>query len=305
MIDRLDAGEEREPTTGEQPHLAGEPSVHEPGEHEAASEERARARDLEPEQAPEALVRDPPGERLAAPGEPVEVLLGEVDPAAVEVTRDVLPEVRQLERGADLVRTRLALRVPVAEEREHDAADRVGRRAAVGDDVGEGREAAGLAGGVAAERGEELAQRLDRQREKDRILGRRGLAGAGEELRFPRREALEAPLVDPFVRQIVRAARERIDGREVVAERPGQEPGADGEVLVVRAGDARAVRVGRRQAGRVDAREGRCCDPGAHAASAPGRPYSRRWFRIPAKTKSPVKSAGGVPPSSPPRTRCS
>ena len=114
------------------------------------------------------------------------------------------------------------------------------------------------------------------EREKDRVVGRRGIAGAGEKLLFPRRQALETSLVGAFVGQVARPAREGVDGRQIVPERTGQQPGADGEVLVVCAREARAVRVGRGQASGVEARDRGRCNADAHAASAPGRPYSRR-----------------------------
>src|SRR6267142_6714564 len=82
-----------------------------------------------------------------------------------------------------------------------------------------------------------------------------------------------------------------------------QQPRADGEVLVVGTRDAGAVLVGGGDAARVAAVRGARCGVGVHAASAPGRAYSRRPFRTPVKTNSPAKSGGGSPPASPPQLR--
>src|SRR5262249_60937525 len=116
---------------------------------------------------------------------------------------------------------------------------------------------------------------------------------------LPGGEPRDAAVVGTFVGEIVRAAREGVDGGEVVAQATRQEPRADGEVLVVPAGDPRAVRVGGRQARRIDAGSSARRDSRRHAASTPGRRYSRRWSPRPANTNSPVKWAGGSPPASP------
>src|SRR5439155_6193869 len=98
------------------------------------------------------------------------------------------------------------------------------------------------------------------------------------------------------------AARERVDGGQVRTEPTGNQPRPDREVLVVRARDPHAVRVRRGEAP-VVASDGRARRrAGRHAASAPGRSYTRRSLSSPAKTNSPVKSEGGRPPPSPPRT---
>src|SRR5947199_4469006 len=191
----LDAGENGEAAAGEDADLVPQPPPDHVGERQAALEQRARAGDLEREQVPEARVHAARGERLAAPGETREVLLRQVNAPTVEVARHVLPEVRQLERRADVVRAALARGVAMAEEREHEPADGVGRAAAVAEQVGEGGEATGLAGGVAAERLEEVVEGLERQRaggdrvaerQEDGIAGGARVARAGEELRFPR-----------------------------------------------------------------------------------------------------------------------
>ena len=141
------------------------------------------------------------------------------------------------------------------------------------------------------------------ERQEDGIVGARRIARAGEEALLPDCQPLEPAGVGSLVGQVVGAAREGVDRGQVVAEPPREQPRADGEVLVVPARDARAVRVGRRQPGGLDAHGGGRGEAEAHAASAPGRAYSRRWFLTPVKTNSPAKSAGGSPPASPPRTR--
>src|SRR5206468_1898086 len=137
------------------------------------------------EEAAEVVVHGTRRQSGTALGEAIQVLLRHVDAAAPQVARHVLPEVGELERGANVVRARLALRVAVAEEREHDAPDRVGRAAAVREDVGEGREGGRVARGIAPEGGEQVAQRLERQvaardrvaeRQEDGIDGARGVA---------------------------------------------------------------------------------------------------------------------------------
>src|SRR5262249_15437662 len=80
--DRLDAVEDREPSAREDPHLDREAAPDHAGEREAATEEVARARDLEREKAPERLVRLAPREGVPASREAVEILGGDVHPPA-------------------------------------------------------------------------------------------------------------------------------------------------------------------------------------------------------------------------------
>src|SRR6185503_16480745 len=52
--------------------------------------------------------------------------------SALEVTREILPEIRELERGAHGVRLFEGRRIVDRVEREHEPADRVGRATTVG-----------------------------------------------------------------------------------------------------------------------------------------------------------------------------
>src|SRR5204863_229779 len=168
------------------------------------------------------------------------------------------------------------------------------------------REAAGHQLGERKAAREEVARAGDLEGEEaaEVVVGRascqRG-AALGEAIQILLRD-VEPAGVGSLVGQVVGAAREGVDRGQVVAEPPREQPRADGEVLVVPARDARAAGVGRRQPGGVDALGGGRGEAEAHAASAPGRAYSRRWFLTPVKTNSPAKSAGGSPPASPPRT---
>src|SRR5581483_10784234 len=105
---RLDAREDREPAAGEDADLASEPRDDHVRERSTAREERARPLDLEREQPLERGTDAARRERLAAPGKAIEVLVWNVHAAAGMVAGDVLPEVRQLERRADVVAPRLA-----------------------------------------------------------------------------------------------------------------------------------------------------------------------------------------------------
>lgn len=151
-----------------------------------------------------------------------------------------------------LVRARLALRVAVPEQPEDDAADGIRRAAAVLEQVREGRDGAGLAGGVTAKRGEQIAERLDRQpvrregvteRDEDRVVDRARVARAGEQLLLVCREAVEPAGGLALVSQVVAATREGVHRRQVAAQMTRQEKRPDREVLVVGAGEPGALGV--------------------------------------------------------------
>ena len=65
----------------------------------------------------------------------------QIDSAFGVVDADVLPEIRQLQRGAGVVGKLLALGIVIAAEVEHEMADGIRRIAAVGEDIVEGFEA--------------------------------------------------------------------------------------------------------------------------------------------------------------------
>src|SRR5262249_33438238 len=165
---------------------------------EPGCEERACTLDLEGEELAEGLVGAPGDDRCTAPGEAGEVLLGNVDPTAPGVLRHVLPEVRQLERRADVVGALLTLGVPVAEEGGADPPQGVRGVPTVAEHVGEGGEGPRLPRRVTAERFEEVGKRPDRQGmpgdrvpegEEDRIIDRLRILRAGEEPLLPEPQA--------------------------------------------------------------------------------------------------------------------
>ena len=110
------------------------------------------------------------------------------------------------------------------------------------------------------------------EREEHRIVDRRRILRAGDELRVPRRQAGEAPRVRALVGDVVRAPREGVDGGEVAPQRAGEQPRADREVLVMAARDAQTVRVRGGECARIDPVVPADGHTGGHAASAPGRP---------------------------------
>jgi hypothetical protein len=111
------------------------------------------------------------GEIFRGVSEAGHVLARQVDAAFAEIDGEVLPEVRELERGADVVGARLALGVGVAEEVQHEVADRVRGVHAVVHELVERREAGEAH--VHAERGEQPLKRLDRDRERPHGVGER------------------------------------------------------------------------------------------------------------------------------------
>src|SRR5216683_925765 len=82
-----------------------------------------------------------------------------VDASLVEVARDVLPKIGELQGRAGVVREPLALRVAVATQIQNEPPDRVGGIAAIADHVVPG--AVAIDGLVLAERNEQVAERLD------------------------------------------------------------------------------------------------------------------------------------------------
>ena len=69
-----------------------------------------------------------------------EILLRHVDAPLGRIDGHVLPEIRQLQTAANLIRKLLALRVAMAEQVENQVSDRIGRTAAVVAQRREGRE---------------------------------------------------------------------------------------------------------------------------------------------------------------------
>src|SRR5262249_37245815 len=151
----------------EEAHLVREAAVDVARELGARGEEADRAIDLERKKTPHPVRRTREAELRLRDAEAREVLERHVEPPARQVDGEVLPEVRELESRADVVREGVERRVAMAEQAEDEPADRIRGAAAVAAQVFEGRERAEL--DVAAERGQEVPQRLDRKVE----LGRR------------------------------------------------------------------------------------------------------------------------------------
>src|SRR5262249_18944960 len=248
----LDAREHCQASVGEEAHLAPQASAHQRRQPEPTLEPGPCAIHLERHEGGEARRQTSARQGLAAAGEAVEVLLRQVDATAFQIPGHVLPAVGELQGGADLVGARLPLRIVVSEQAEHDPTDGVRGAPAVLEQVREGRHGPRLAGRVTPEGRQQVAKRLDREAvrcdgvaegEKDRIVDRGRIGGAGGRPVPLCRQVGEASLGGSLVRQVVATAREGVDGGEVATQPARQEEGADREVLVVGAGDAAALRV--------------------------------------------------------------
>ena len=180
-------------------------------------------------------------------------MAGQVDATSQPVAADVLPEVHQLQAGADRVGKAHQFPIPAPFERQHDPAHGIGRPSAV---VGEflagvvPRASLILLEGVKQVR-EGLALQArgpDRLRERDE---HRMLRPAGEapcELLTPRRERHEGLLrAGRLVGEIVAPAGEGVDVGEVLPEPRRHEPRRHGEVLIVPPGDGATEGLGGRQ----------------------------------------------------------
>src|SRR5690348_1580180 len=188
----------------------------------------------------------------------------DVDAALLEVAADVLPEVRELQRGASGVGERLTLGVAVAEEIEHEAADRIRGVAAISDDIVPGFVA--MNGLVLTKSAKQIAERLDRNFELARgrgkghqnRMGGRAAEGALDFL-VPGIEKLGgAPGVGDFVAKIVGPAAVSIDIVEMPVKARRKQPGNDAKIFVMMRGEpARvALRFGQRTAfGREGSRD--------------------------------------------------
>src|SRR5439155_4583235 len=69
----------------------------------------------------------------------VQILQRKKEAAAREILSEVLPEIRQLERGADRIRSSDRLRILHVVEREHETPHRIGGAAAIGEQIVPGR----------------------------------------------------------------------------------------------------------------------------------------------------------------------
>ena len=163
----------------------------------------------------------------------------DVNASLFEVARDVLPEIRELQRGAGCVGELLALRVAVAAEVEGKVADRIrGVNAIVEDGVPIGIALDGL---ILAKSFEEIGERLfrdvfgdDRFAEGDKnCVG--GMAFvAGIEFALPPIEEFEGAIwVGDFVAEIVGPAAVGVDVVEMLVEFFGEKPGHYVEIFIV------------------------------------------------------------------------
>jgi hypothetical protein len=160
----------------------------------------------------------------------------------VQIAADVLPEIRQLQRGAGVVGEALALLVAIPADIEDETPDGIGAAAAI---IGEllerivARDALVLLEGV-----DQIEERLDGDVMAVDGLVEREVDGAGRiagvtvmQLASEAVEKLERLLdVVNFIAQIVRDSAEGVDVAEILSQALRQEQGDDGEILVMRRG---------------------------------------------------------------------
>ena len=196
------------------------------------------------------------GDVVFADFEAAQVFEREIDAALGVIDADVLPEIRQLQRGAGEVGELLALGIAISAEIEHEMADGIRGVVAIGQDVVEGFEARD--GLILAEGDEqvgefvlgnvELAHGFSQRHEYWMF---RSAFVAGIEFVLPLIEEFERGRgVADFVAQIVGDAAVGVDVEEMLAQAAGKEPTGDGEIFVVGAGQAGAVFAGLGERGR-------------------------------------------------------
>ena len=222
-----------------EPQFEFQPAADLVGERAALLEDGPGAVDLVVQQRAEGLGDPLVCQVVFGDAELFHVLLWKVDAAAGEVDGDVLPEVGQLQGGADGVGQTVLLCVVVAEEVEDEAADGHGRITAVGQEVVEGAVAWG--GHVHPEGPQEVVQEVPGD-----PMAANGF-GQGGKNRTPGGietgpEAF-SPFVEPpeafgrfqtgFVGKVVGGSRKGVDAADVRAEGFGDQAGADGKVFVV------------------------------------------------------------------------
>ena len=202
---------------------------------------------------------DAAGDGLVAHAEAAHVVLRHIDAVLGEIDAHILPEVGELQRGAGGVGEAeifFSRSGHFAAGVEHQAADGIGRVAAVAEHVVHG----GVArdGLVLAKGDEQIGERLFGngagadgfgQRDKDRMA--RAALVAGVQFPAPQIEKRQSRgVVADFVAQIVGDAAVGVDGMKVRPQRLGQEPRGDVEVFVVRLGQVAAVGAGFFERGR-------------------------------------------------------
>jgi hypothetical protein len=175
---------------------------------------------------------------------------------------EVLPEIRELQGRAQRIRRSIERVVLVSGDAEHEAPDRVRGSAAVVEDVGP-RVVSGRHG-ILTERAEQIVTQRDRQIERPDRMGQRdnnhilmSLWRGVHPFAGDRRMQPSLPRVEArpalrggrrsLVGDIVRHARKRVHGRNVGTHRARQQPGRDGKILAMRAGQRLARRVRARE----------------------------------------------------------
>ena len=185
-----------------------------------------------------------------ADAEPLALVFREVDSAALGVLGDILPVVQQLKAGADGVARFEGNRIPCdrrVEELDDQSTHGVGRVAAVPEKVLEIRVTYPF--GVASERAKEGLKTADVEIVTPNFRGARPQRPVGRGRPLDGIEKCVLPIVDGlsafgrsgsglfFVRHVIGDADHGVDRGERPSRRSGQQPRADGEVLIVAKGE--------------------------------------------------------------------
>ena len=191
--------------------------------------------------------RDALLEVLGRDAEFAQVLAREVDAILFQIDRNILPEIRELKSAAHEIGKMLTLRIAIAEQIQHQAADRIRRIARVGrEDLVERIEAAEIH--VGAKRHQEIGERLARdvvaadrvgQRDEHRMARRARVAEV--QLALPLVELAEVVLL---VGEVIGHARVRVDRVHRRTHLARHQPRRDGEIFVVRLRQARTILIG-------------------------------------------------------------
>ena len=169
----------------------------------------------------------------------------DVDAVLLQIHRDVLPEIGELQRRAGGVRKALPLGVRVAAQIQHQPSHRIRRIAAVAEQllpVAIARD-----GLVLHERADQIGERLAagcacrsmvaQQRHEHRMARAALRTCASSSLAPPVEQAQALARVADLVAQIVRPAAERVDVVEILMQALRQQEADDVEVLVVMGGE--------------------------------------------------------------------
>ncbi len=171
----------------------------------------------------------------------------DVNAVLLQIDRHILPEIGQLKRGAGGVGEPDALGIGVSAQAQHQPADRVGRIAAVGEQVLVGRIA--RHGLVLHEGADQIGERLLRnlmpvdraaQSDEHRMAGAPGVHLI-QLLAPPGQQAQALLLVADLIAQVVGPAAEGVHVIEILVQALGQQKADDVEVLVVMGGQPARV----------------------------------------------------------------